>query len=176
MPYTEQNVAGILRDKIDGVADDGDLTSLDRFVELTTLKRQIDAAKRRLSEQLAVAQTELLEELVERGESKVGHAASGKTAYINRRIWARVARADKDATPEEHEASAAGLRAAGLAEFQGVKVNVQGLSAYFSELVKREAEKRRTAGDPRPVELDELLPEPLRGLIDLTEDTVLGLK
>lgn len=168
------NLPALLREHITDIARDG--TTLDQFVELTLLKRQLKQTERHLNELLAERQDEFIAELTRQGLSKVGHAESGKTAYINRRIWARVARSGDEVTDAEHAATAAALREAGLPEYQGLKVNVQGLSAYFGELAKREADRRRENGDPRPVELSELLPGELAGLIDLTEDFVLGLR
>lgn len=168
------NVPALLRDHIDQVAQDG--TLLDQFVALTMLKRDLAAIERRLKAHIADREQDFLAELARRGENKAGHAATGKTAYINRRVWARVARTGETATPAEHQAAAQRLRDAGLPEYQGTKVDVQGLSAHFRGLAKQEADRRAAAGDPRPVQLDELLPNELRGFIDLTEDHVLGLR
>lgn len=90
----------------------------------------------------------------------------GPTVYQERVLWAN---AEKDpATDKGDYASAcAALEEAGLGEYVERTFNVQRLSAYFREEEKRlEAERGPEAP---PLDPEELLPEPLRGKVRLTE-------
>lgn len=172
--YTTAAITTAVREHIGQLAEEGNL--VDQFVSLTVLKRDLDEVKRKLAAELSDREAELLEDMVDNGQRRIGHTATNKTVYINRKVWARVVKAGKVTTPEEHAVTAAALREAGLSDYQGVKVATAELSAYFRELLKQESARREASGEQRPVELQELLPAPVRGFIDLTEDTVLGLK
>lgn len=145
-------------------------TTLARFVELSELKRTLDqalTASGRIKTGLADAQASLLDAFGEEGVSSKRHADSGKLAYINRRVWARPAE-DVD----KAEACVA-LRAAGLGDFVSEGFNTQTLSSYFGEQIKA----READGVPvTDADLDGLLPDELRGQIELTPDHKIGVR
>lgn len=150
-----------LRDR--AIAED---TTLGQVVELTDLKRTLDAELKRVKDELKPLEEAMLDEFAERGESSARHAATGKLVYIRRQIWARAA--------EDKAAACAALRAAGLDEFVAESFNTQSLSAYFRELAKNELEAK---GIPTTQEaLEQLLDEPLRDAIALTQDNQIGVR
>jgi hypothetical protein len=139
-------------------------TSLDRYVELKAEKARIERDLRIVKDELAPLEAALLEEFATEGVSGKRHAGTGKLVSIARRVWARAADGDKDAAADA-------LEAAGLGDYVQRGFNTNSLSAHFRELVKA----RQEAGDP-VTDLDALLPEPLRGRIELTEDAVLSVR
>jgi len=143
-------------------------TTLARYIELTARKRDLEKQLRDIKQEIGDdtqgLMARVLAEFAEQGVRQVKHDATGATAYIDRRIWARVHRDGDEATPEEKARAAGMLRAAGMGEFVEPTVAVQRLSAHFREL----ARERAAAGEP--VDVDELLPAELHGAIDLTED------
>lgn len=140
-------------------------TVLGQVVELTALKRELDVSLKAVKDALSPRHEELLDAFAQEGVSSKRHAETGKLVYINRRVWARPAEGeDKDSTADA-------LVAAGLGEYVERGWNTTSLSAYFNEQVKaREA-------DHQPVtDLDEMLPQELRGVIALTEDHKIGVR
>jgi hypothetical protein len=168
------DVPEALRRHIDRVAATG--TTLDQFVALKKLKADLDKALRQIGGHLEPREHELLTEYATRGTSGEKHSATGATVYINRRIWARVARSGDKATDQEKAATAAALKEAGLGQYVDEAVAVRSLSARFNQIVKAETESRKAAGDLRPVDLAEVLPPGLHGFVDLTEDHILGVR
>jgi hypothetical protein len=132
-------------------------TTLDRFIELTERKRELEKELRMLKDQLAPLEDDLLDELAQRGESAVRHAATGRLVSIRRQIWARAANGKP--------AACAALADVGLSEYVEETFNTHSLSAYYREL----ATQRRQAGQP-VTDLEQLLAPRLRGVIALTED------
>lgn len=143
-------------------------TTLARFLHLVRRKRDLEAqlrdVKAELGDDTQGVMSQVLAEFTDQGVRQVKHDETGATAFIDRRIWARVHRQGDEATPEEKAAAASALRAAGMGEFVEPTVGVQRLSAHFRELAK----ERAAAGEV--VDVEQLLPESLRGFIDLTED------
>lgn len=140
-------------------------TVLGQVVELTELKRTLDSALKATKDKLDPRHEQLLEEFAGEGVSSKRHAETGKLVYVNRRVWARPADGHtKDTTADL-------LEAAGLGDYVERGWNTTSLSAYFNEQVKtREA-------DGQPVtNLDQLLPDQLRGAIALTEDHKIGVR
>jgi hypothetical protein len=173
-PAAPVAVPELLRKHIDQLADDG--STLDQFVALKKFKGDLDKALRQLSDHLAPREKDLLDEYAQRGTSGEKHAATGSTVYINRRVWARVARSGDKATDAEKAATAAALEAAGLGQYVEQSVAVRSLSARYNALVKQETDARKAVGDLRPVALDDVLEPAVRGFVDLTEDHILGLR
>lgn len=137
-----------------------------RLVDLTASKKAIEADLKNVKEQLAEVSERVMAHLADEGLDSVKDASSGKTIYLNRRIWARAA-TDKPAACEA-------LRQAGgvLADYVEETFNTNSLSAYF-----REEAKRIAAETGQPVtDLGVLLPDDLREHIALTEDHVLGVR
>lgn len=137
-------------------------TLLDKFVQITTRKRDLESEVNLLKKQLAPLEAQLLDEYAQEGvRSKA--TTDGATVYLNRKIWARAGDGGKPA-------ACIALRNAGLGAFIEEGFNTNSLSAHFRELAKtREAE-----GAPL-TDVADLLPEELRGAIHLTEDHKLGL-
>jgi hypothetical protein len=131
------------------------LSNLDRYVELTQRKRELEAELRIVKRDLGDTEPDLLEEFKEGGWRRVNHAASGVTVYLHRQIWARPA---TDQAPQA-------LKDAGLGQYVQEGFNVHSLSAYFRELAKNRVEQ----GDP-VTDLEQLLPPELQGHIHLTQD------
>lgn len=153
-----------LRLAIDEIRDraEAEDTTLGQVVELTELKRTLDTALKATKDKLAPRHEELLDSFGEEGVTSKRHAESGKLVYVNRRIWARA---------EDKPAACEALKAAGLGDFVQLGFNVTSLSAYFNEAVKgREAD-----GEP-VTDLEDLLPQELRGAIALTEDHKIGVR
>jgi hypothetical protein len=135
-----------------------DALVLDRFAELTQRKRELDRELKQVKDEMAPLEQELLQRFAENGWQKVSHKGTGYTFYVRQQIWARAADGDKAAACEA-------LRAAGLGDFVAESFNYQSLSAYFREL----ADQRAFQGEPL-TDLEVLLPEELRGSIQLTTD------
>jgi hypothetical protein len=145
---------------------DTERTTLGRIIDLTDRKRQLDSELRKIKAELEPLHAQMLNEFATRGETSARHAATGKLVYINRRTWARASDGDKAAAYDA-------LVAAGgdLAAFAERGFNTHSLSAYFREQLKiREAE-----GHP-VTDLNELVPDGLRGVIELTEDHTIGVR
>lgn len=166
-PAAERPVSTLdLRLLVDALLEraEGEETTLGQVVELTEVKRQLDVALKTVKDKIAPRHEELLEAFADEGVTSKRHAESGKLVYVNRRIWARAATDDKAPACEA-------LRAAGLAEFVQEGFNTTSLSAYFNEQAKN------AEADGTPVtDLEELLPESLRGAIALTEDHKIGVR
>ena len=137
-------------------------TALDQFVALKDRKADLERQLRLVKDELAPLEQALLEEFAAEGVSGKRHAGTGKLVSISRRVWARAAGGDKPA-------ACAALKAAGLDEFVAESFNTNSVSAYF-----REQLKERTDAGEIVTDLTELLPQELRGHIDLTEDAVLS--
>ncbi len=135
---------------------------LDEFVSLTTRKRDLEAQLNLVKKQLAPLEAQLVEDLAAEGlRSKT--TSDGTTVHLIRKIWARAGDGGKPAACHA-------LRDAGLGDFVEEGFNTSTLSAHFRELAKD-----YIAEHGHGAALDELLPEPLRGAIHLTEDHKLGL-
>lgn len=95
------------------------------YVALTREKRELDAASRRLGEQLAEMERQMLEAWVEDGRSS--ESVDGYTAYLTSRTWARPKGDDRQGVVRA-------LEALGMTEM--VTYNTQTLSAWFAEQAK----------------------------------------
>jgi hypothetical protein len=155
-----------LRQLVDTLLEqaEADETTLGQVVELTAIKRELDVAIKTVKDKIAPRHDELLDAFGQEGVTSKRHAESGKLIYVNRRIWARPAGEDKADACQA-------LKAAGLGEFVREGFNTTSLSAYFNEQVKN------AEADGQPVtDLEQLLPQELRGAIALTEDHKIGVR
>jgi hypothetical protein len=82
----------------------------------------------------------------------------GRTVYTQRNLWAGV----PDGVDRQETCEA--LKDAGLGDFVAENFNTQTVSAYF-----REIEKAKKSNGELVMEVDELIPESLRGKIKLSE-------
>lgn len=139
-------------------------TALDQFVALKDRKADLERQLRLVKDELAPLEAALLEEFAAEGVSGKRHAGSGKLVSISRRVWARATGGDK-------ASACAALRAAGLEEFVAESFNTNSVSAYFREQLKERTDAGEIVDD-----LDALLPDELRGHIDLTEDAALSVR
>lgn len=140
------------------------MTDLDRFVELKTTKAHLERELRQIKDEIAPVEQRLLEQFAREGVSGKRHAASGRLVSITRQIWARAAGSDK-----QHVAEA--MRTIPeLSAFVELGFNTHSVSGYFREQARAYAE------NGNPVDLDNLVPSPLRGLIQLTEDHQLSVR
>lgn len=137
-------------------------STLDQYVDLTARKRDLETQVNILKKQLAPLEAQLVEELAQEGlRSKT--TSGGTTVYLIRKIYARAGEAGKPAACKA-------LRAAGLGDLVEESFNTNTLSAHFRQQAKAFIEEHGHGAS-----LDQLLPEPLRGAIHLTEDHRLGL-
>lgn len=144
--------------------DTAEATTLDQFVTLKDRKTDLERELRDIKEQLGPLEQQLIEAFAQEGVTGKRHAATGKLVSISRRIWARAHAGDKPA-------ACAALASAGLGDYVEESFNTNSLSAYFREL----ASQHEAAGQP-VTDLEQLLPEPLRGAIDLTQDHTLSVR
>ncbi len=147
---------------------EGEQTTLAQLVELTQLKRDVEAGLLRVKKAIEPREEEVLRIFAERGEKSARDAASNKIAYINRRVWCRPAEGvDKAAAAE------AMLADPDLSAFVEQGFNVTSLSAFFNEQAKElEAEGRPVTDDA----LIDLIPEPLRGVLALAPTYKVGVR
>lgn len=138
-------------------------TTLDQFVDLKARKADLERELRAVKEDLAPLEAALLEEFAAEGVAGKRHASSGKLVSISRKVWARAAGGDKDAAADA-------LVDAGLGDYVQRGFNTNSLSAYFREQLREKTEQGEH------VALEDLLPEPLRGRVELTEDQALSVR
>lgn len=118
---------------------------LHEWADLETEKRQIKARLDAIEKRMGEIKDAALEPFVT-GELQ-GFKTKGLTLFVRRQLWAGVIRLDGETTAgPANERAAAALRAAGLGEFTGLKVEAQSLSAYVRELDER--------GEKLPPELE----------------------
>jgi hypothetical protein len=126
------------------VAESLNTQSVNKLVELTIRKRELEAQVKEIAHEIAEVEESLLEQFGEAGISSV--RAEGGTVSMSRQLWATCREGN-------YERACAALRAAGLDEFVQPRFNANSLSAYFRELDRE--------GKPIPAEID--------GAIDLAE-------
>ena len=134
----------------------------DQYIDLVVRKRTLETEINQLKRQIAPLEEALIDELVEHGDRRTAVNQDGWSAHLIRKIWAR--------PTQDKPAACHALREAGLGDFVEEGFNTNSLSAHFREIAKQ-----YIAEHGHGASLDDLLPEPLRGAIALTEDTKLGL-
>lgn len=155
-----------LRKLVEWLRDDAQArpSNVGKVAAMTLVKRELERSLKSIKRELEPLNQAVLDEFADRGVTSMRDAATGKTVSMSRKVWAR--RADGI----DSGVACEGLEAAGLGDFVEQGFNTHSLSGYFRELVK----ERMAEGDPVD-DLDELLPEPLRGLIALTDDQTVGV-
>ena len=137
-------------------------TPLEQYVDLVARKRDLESEVNLIKKQLAPLEAQLIDDLAEEGlRSKT--TAGGVTVYLNRKIYARAGELGKPAACKA-------LREVGLGDLVEESFNTNTLSAHFRQIAKD-----YIAEHGHGATLDDLLPEPLRGAIHLSEDHRLGL-
>jgi hypothetical protein len=156
----------------------------DELIRTTLEKRALEQAVRRLNGRIADLDQQVVEELIERGDTGGKHAGTGASYHVGSKLYARlvVERLGVDPSalskPEAdvHRATAkvaagAALIEAGLGDFIRPDFNLNTLSAYFREQIKeyRETQLALPEHERVPKAASEFLPEELRGLIELDD-------
>jgi hypothetical protein len=100
-------------------------TAVNRLVELTLKKRDLEAQAKEVSSEIAELEESLLDSFGEAGVSSIKTATG--TVSLTRQLWATCKNGDYD-----HACEA--LRQAGMGEFVQPRFNSSTLSAYFREL------------------------------------------
>lgn len=100
-----------------------------RYIEMTIRKRELDAASRKLGEELDRMEAELLDQWIEAGRQS--ERLDGVTVYIAARTWATPKDGDRQAVVKA-------LEALGMRDM--VTYNTQTLSAWFKEQAEAEQE------------------------------------
>jgi hypothetical protein len=118
---------------------------IERFIELETERRELEARLKEVKEEIAPLHEQVLTYFEQTGTSKIKR--SGLTLYVHRQLWARPIDGD-------YERGCAALKAAGLEDMVKESFNIHTLSAYIRELERM--------GEP--------IPETFEGAIQ-TEET-----
>lgn len=148
---------------------------LQAFASVDGAVKAADAAAKRLKDWRAGMEDRVLEALEQIGVQRAP-LTGGPTIYRSRELWAgnAVDEDDEISTDDAYERTCAALEKAGLGQYVQTRYNVQSLSAYFREREKElEAEIRDRDGlgldDPVAVDPEDLVPEPLRGVLKISE-------
>lgn len=139
--------------------------AVDEFVTLTERKRDLERELRVIKDQIAPVEKRLLDRFSAEGLPGVRHGRTGRMVSITRQIWARAANGKAQAA----EALAACEETAPFVE-PGFNTNT--LSAHFREKAQH---VQQETGVP-VTDLEQLLPDELRGAIALTEDHKLSVR
>lgn len=118
---------------------------IERFIELETERRELEARLKELKEEITPLHDQVLTHFEQTGTEKIRRG--GLTLYIHRQLWCR-------AIDGDYERGCAALKAAGLEDLVKETFNVHTLSAYVRELERM--------GEP--------IPETFEGAIQ-TEET-----
>lgn len=165
-----------IRDEIDILALAG--STRDQFVALTVLKKDLDKQLRRIKNELATREEEILADYLGRGIKGEKDERTGASVHIIRNVRAGVVTdpgADEDGKAAAKQAACAALKAAGLDAYVAEGFNASSLAAYFRAERDREIAARQAAGNLEPVDVTALLPPELDGHIYLIEQTTLGM-
>jgi hypothetical protein len=151
----------------------------DELIRTTLEKRALEQAVRRLNGRIADLDQQVVEELIERGDTGGKHAGTGASYRVGSKLYARLV-VDVDGMPRDQaDALRAGVKGAaghvlsevGLGDFVRPDFNLNTLSAYFREQIKeyRETQLALPEHERVPKAAHEFLPEELRGLIELDD-------
>lgn len=135
-----------------------DMSAAQKFAELENRKKELEAELREVKKELdEIGGPEgiLLEQFMHAGLSKM--SIGGRTIYIHRQLWA-------SAVDKNYEVACAGLKSAGLGDYVQERFNTHSLSAYFREQYQDMLENSDDVPEP-----EDILPEELKGAIDLYE-------
>lgn len=152
--------------------DRTDQETLRIFGAIDQAAKRLEAISKKAKERRDGMNEKVLDAL-ERMGVKNAPLQGGPTVFQERTLWAGTAD-EIDDVDEAYRAACEGLVAAGLEEYVQTRFNVQSLSGYFRERERElEAEARERDGLPADapvvIDLEELIPEELRGLVKVTE-------
>lgn len=151
---------------------------VDELARTTLRKRRLEAEVRRCNATIERVEQQVADELVQRGEGKVTHAATGASLTLTQKVWAKVVREGEKPTDEEKGAAGQALIDAGLGQFVKPGFNTNSVSAHFRELYNAHLEEQRALPEHqrRPLPVDAFLPESLKGFIELTNDPAISVR
>jgi hypothetical protein len=167
-----QVTAGKLRRLAEEITEAPTATTLDRFIALDTLKKGaetiVNATKKQIGDRDNGVMAELMAEFADGGVSSQRHAASGRLAHINNRVFPAVATATSAAT-----SPSACSQVDELADFVELGFNLNSIRSFFTERIKQ----LEAAGTPvTDEELNRLVPEQLHGLLELKPSPVISVR
>lgn len=167
-----QVTAGKLRRLADEITEAPLTTTLDRFVALDTLKKGaetiVNATKQQIGDRDDGVMAELMAEFADRGVSSERHAASGRLAHINHRVFPKVA----DGMERDYVAGVM-QTVAEMAAFVELGFNLNSIRSFFTERIKHLEEQRVPLTDDA---LARLIPDELRGLLELVPSPVISVR
>jgi hypothetical protein len=151
----------------------------DELVRVTLRKRRLEEEVRRCNRRIADLEPVIVEQWVEAQRSKDGHAPTGATLSMTRRVWAKLD-VDTDGLDKAHAdqlradckaLAGAALTEVGLGDLVRPDFNLNTLSAVFREQIKAYDEQQRDLPEHerRPKAAQDFLPEALAGLLRLDD-------
>lgn len=148
-------------------------SALDVFIALDLAKKGaeaiVNATKKQIGDRETGVMAELMTEFAERGVSSERHAASGRLAHINNRVFPGVVEGH-----ERVEVAAAMKSVPELERFVEPAFNLNSLRSHFGERIRSELEDR---GIPvTEHELARLIPDELKGLLELKPSPVISVR
>lgn len=151
---------------------------IDELTRVTLRKRRLEAEVKRCNRRLEDLEPQVAEKLMEHGLKGAKHEATGASLSMSRKVWLKIIREGEKATPEEKARVGQALVAAGLDEFVKEDFNSNTVSAYFREQIDQyDLEQQQLPEHERvPRTVDSFIPEPLKGLIELTDDPTISVR
>jgi hypothetical protein len=164
--------AGKLRRLAEEITEAPLATTLDRFIALDTLKKStetiVNATKKQIGDRDNGVMAELMNEFAEGGVSSQRHAASGRLAHINNRVFPAVCDGYERGYVAERM-----RQVDELADFVELGFNLNSIRSFFTERIKQ----LEAAGTPvTDEELNRLVPEQLHGLLELKPSPVISVR
>jgi hypothetical protein len=147
-------------------------TTLDTFVALDTLKKGgeaiVNATKKQIGDRETGVMEALMEQFAERGVSSERHAASGRLAHINQRVFPGIVEGH-----EKGEVAEVMKTVDELADFVDLGFNLNSLRSHFGERIKALKEQGTVIDD---AVLARLIPDELKGLLELVQSPVISVR
>lgn len=103
--------------------------------------RLLGAVVRDLATVLDTASEAVENHLLSEGVRKLSLADPAVTLFVEHRPFCGIVYAEGEDTDAGHERAASALAAAGLADFAHMRVNLQGLTSHYRELLNEEGEE-----------------------------------
>lgn len=131
-----------------------------QFAELDLRRKALEADVKSVKAEIAEILGEAVEAMTEEGVPKVTVIVDGKP------IGVRIQRDLRASAKDHHEEAIAALRSLGMHDFINETAHSGSLGAYVRRLEKEDPD---ADGPLSPEQVNELLPEPLRGLLTISE-------
>jgi hypothetical protein len=158
----------------------------DELTRVTLRKRRLEGEVKRCNIAIGRVEEQVIEDMQRDGHRSVGHAATGATLTISRKLWARVDvdtdglnKDDADAARAAAKAQAAeALIDAGLGDYVRPDFNLNSVSAYFRALVNEyDAEQAELPEHERvPLLAVRFLPDELHGHLRLDDKPTISVR